>query len=284
MIFLNSLIEGSCFDLIKQLPDNSIDLVVTSPPYADVKSYGKKVNVLHPDHYVDWFLPLIVEIQRILKPSGSFILNISDRCIKQKRHPYPMELAIRSDKETRIHLYDHYIWYKLGGMLPNGGNKRLNHNTEFIFHFVKNVKLVKWNMDNVREPYDDVTLKRIKKPIKRYEVNDDGERVEKNNEKWSINDKGKIPNNLFTFRTNSSNRKWKHPAPFHTDLPDWFIEALTDEGDIVLDPFMGSGTTAISSIRKNRNWIGFELNPTYIKMASERIEEETGKMIDDFFE
>lgn len=273
MDFLNKLVFGDCFELIKEIPDNSIDLIVTSPPYADIKSYGKKINVLHPDKYVDWFLPLMVDINRVLKRTGSFILNIGDKCLNQKRHYYPMDLAIRAEREKIINLYDYYIWYKQGGMLPNGGSKRLNHNTEFIFHFVKDVKKVKFYMDRIREPYDENTLKRVKKPIKRYVVDENGERIEKNNEKWSLNENGKIPNNLLLFKTNSSNRKWKHPAPFHPDLPKWFIEALTDEGDVVLDPFVGSGSTIVSAIKTNRNWIAFDLNETYINMSKERISE-----------
>ena len=78
MLYKNCIIEGDCFKLIKTLPDNEIDLIVTSPPYANTKSYGKIINVLHPDKYVEWIMPLFKEMMRVIKPSGSIIFNIDD--------------------------------------------------------------------------------------------------------------------------------------------------------------------------------------------------------------
>ena len=130
------ILEGDCFDLIKEQADNSVDLIITSPPYADIVNYGKNISIKKPNEYVDWILPLFNEIYRVLKPSGSFILNINDNCSNGLRNPFIYELIYRSQKETKLKFYDTYIWHKMNG-IPNGGVKRFRNTTEFIFHFVK---------------------------------------------------------------------------------------------------------------------------------------------------
>jgi len=269
-IVLNKFNQGDCFELIKKLPNNSIDLIITSPPYADIKSYGKKVNVLHPDKYNDWLIPLMIQSYRVLKPSGSFIINIGDRVLKKHRHIYVLEFPIRVIKETSLSLYDRYLWHKPG--IPNGSKKRLNNFIEFIYHFVKDVNKTKWNMDSVREKYKDISVKRYNSKMNFYETKEDGTKVRVAQKMRKLNPNGKTPDGLFNFPNNSKMKGSKHPAPFHPDLPEWFIKALTDENDVVLDPFMGSGSTAVAAIKTNRNWIGFELNTVYIKEANKRIE------------
>lgn len=264
----NKIIQGSCFDLIKQLPEKSIDLIVTSPPYADTKKYGKDVNVLHPDNYNDWILPLIIDSYRVLKDTGSFILNVNDRIVNKKRHIYALELPVRVTKESKLKLYDRYFWNKPG--IPNGSKKRLNNFTEFIYHFVKNENKMKFNMDSVREEYKEISKKRYNNKLNFYQTNDNGEKVLSHQKTRALNEKGKTPEGLFKFPNNSNTKGNKHPAPFSKDLPTWFIRALTDENDVVLDPFMGSGTTAESAIKLNRQWIGFELNTEYVKMTEDR--------------
>jgi site-specific DNA-methyltransferase (adenine-specific) len=268
----NKIIYGDCFDLIKDIPDNYIDLIVTSPPYADIKSYGKNVNVLHPDRYNDWLMPLMVELYRVLKPTGSFIINIGDKVVKKIRHIYVFEFPVRVTRETNLLLYDRYFWSRNG--IPNGNRKRLNNFIEFIFHFVKDVDRVKFNIDSVREKYKDSSFRRMKSSMNFYKIDENGVKVLDHQKKKKLNPNGKRPDGLFEFSTNSKMRGNKHPAPFHTDLPEWFIKALTDEGDIVLDPFIGSGSTARAAIKTNRRWIGFENNKAYIDMAYQYINDD----------
>ena len=143
-----NILEGDCFELIKSQPDNSVDLVITSPPYSDIVNYGKKVSTEKPDDYVNWILPLFKEIYRVLKPSGSFILNINDKCEGGYRSTYIYDLISRNNRETKLKLYDTYIWYKPNG-IPNGAPKRFRNTTEFIFHFCKDNKQMKFYMDRV---------------------------------------------------------------------------------------------------------------------------------------
>jgi ParB/RepB/Spo0J family partition protein len=271
--FLNTVIRGDCFDTCKELATESVDLVITSPPYANTKNYGTSVKVYHPDEYVDWILPLFKEIHRILKPTGSLILNINDRIVNKKRHPYVHELICRAVRETRLKIYDEYSWVKKTA-LPNGNGKRCNNITEYLLHFCKDENRVKVNMDAVREPYDSNTVKRCEYPVGSFklEVDESGRPLTRSTKKIQLNEKGKIPSNVFHFPTASAVRGKKHPAAFHIDLPTWFIRALTNEGDIVLDTFAGTGTSCLAAKRLNRKYIGIELSPVYHEIATQKIE------------
>ena len=278
MLTINEVHFGDSFERIKELDDNSVDLVVTSPPYADTVSYGNKINVLHPDNYVDWILPLFDEVFRVLKPSGSFILNINDKLVKKQRSTYVYELAFRTPKETNLQLYDTYFWYKKNG-LPSGGDKRLNNRVEYLFHFVKDVDKFKCYPDRIRVPYAESTLPKYKGIYRGNKVVDESGIAQNcKPKKQSANPLGTIPTNVFRFNNNSALRttaKYKglHPAPYHPDLPEKFITWLTDVDDLVVDPFLGSGTTALVAQRLKRNWIGFEKNKAYEDFIRDRLKE-----------
>jgi DNA modification methylase len=266
------ILQGDCFELIKDLPDNSVDLVITSPPYADIVNYGKNISIKKPQDYCDWLLPLFNEIQRVLKPSGSFILNINDNCSNGLRNPFIYELIYRSQKETKLKFYDTYIWHKMNG-IPNGSNKRFRNTTEFIFHFVKNQKELKFYMDRVlREPADE-TKKRRKYVwnIKDHGKIVDGERGDKREYNAERLPELVRPDNVFRFPTAGLARDntIRHPAPYHKQLPEYFINLLTDEGDTILDVFAGIGTTGL--VCNNRTFIGFELNEKYCEFGNKRI-------------
>jgi site-specific DNA-methyltransferase (adenine-specific)/site-specific DNA-methyltransferase (cytosine-N4-specific) len=265
---MNKILTGDCFELIKHLPDNSVDLVITSPPYADIVNYGKDISIKKPKDYCDWILPLFNEIYRVLKPSGSFILNINDNCSNGLRNPFIYELIYRSQKESKLKFYDTYIWHKRNG-IPNGSPKRFRNTTEFIFHFVKNQKELKFYMDRV---LTDGEI--IKKPKKiKYLTGS----TNKTKEGYVLpNNERELPNlvrpdNVFRFSTAGASRDntIKHPAPYHKDLPTYFINLLTDEGDVVLDVFSGIGTTGLGC--NNRQYIGFELNEKYAEFSKKRL-------------
>ena len=198
------ILEGDCMELIKQQPDNSIDLVVTSPPYTDIINYGKEVSIKKPEEYVDWLLPLFIEIYRVLKPTGSFILNINDNCSNGLRNTYIYELIYRSGKETPLKLYDTYIWHKRNG-IPNGGKKRFRNLTEFIFHFVKDRKQMKFYMDRVLEEPNISTLperRRGKRKRVMYANNDRTHRIDYYEDNITDRSNEKIrPDNVFRFST-----------------------------------------------------------------------------------
>jgi len=270
---------GDCFELIKELPDNSIDLIITSPPYADIVNYGKNISIQKPNEYVDWLLPLFNEIQRVLKPSGSFILNINDTCKNGVRNPFIYELIYRSQKETKLKFYDTYIWWKRNG-IPNGSPKRFRNTTEFIFHFVKDQKNLKFYMDRVLIEPTESYVNRVKTPTNDYGKVIDGIRVRKEIKLKEVD--GKVrPDNVVRFSTAGAARDntIKHPAPFHKDLPLYYINLLTDEGDVVLDVFSGIGTTGIACKELKRDYIGIELNEKYAEFSKKRI---SGEELDQY--
>lgn len=288
-----TILEGDCMELIKQQPDNSVDLVVTSPPYADIINYGKEVSTKKPDEYVDWLLPLFNEIYRVLKPSGSFILNINHSVKNGVVNPFVYDLISRSQKETKLKLYADYYWHKKNG-IPNGSTRRFRNMTEFIFHFVKKPKEVKWYMDRVLQEPAEETAKRAQypwSPTNHGEVID-GVRTNKKSIKYLTGNVNKTrgdgytppnhmrelpdkvrPDNVFRFHTAGKARDnhIKHPAPFYKELPGYFIKFLTDEGDVVLDPFAGIGTTGLPCIETGREFIGYELNPKYAEFSRQRL-------------
>ena len=270
----NGLHIGDCMELSKQLDDSSIALTVTSPPYADTLSYGKEVKTYDEGDYAEWFLPLAKELYRATTDTGSFILNINDRRIDGMRSIYVMDLVCQIVRETDWTFLDRYIWAKKSG-LPMGrtypNHCCLDDKVEYIFHFVKTRKHFKYNMDDVRVPYTEGTLRRMESSVGLQKaVGDDGI-SEITKRQLEPNALGKIPTTVLDFRTSGTIRGSKHPAAFHPDLPRWFIKWLTDKGDVVLDPFMGSGSTAVASKEENRKWIGFELNMPYADIIAERV-------------
>ena len=268
----SKLICGDCLELSKELQDNSVDLVVTSPPYADVMFYGNNVKNYTSDEYSNKFLSLFKEADRFLKVTGSFILNINDKVSNGERQLYVYELVLKICNETNLKLFDRYIWHKKT-TLPVQGQRRLNDRIEYIFHFVKDPKKFKSNMDSVRVPYKEVSLKRFRSKMHGNSIVDAcGRTVLSNRGKSKPHPKGAKPTTVFRFNTCSALRgEIKHPASFHYELPEFFINWLTDKGDVVLDPFMGSGTTAVTCNKLKRRWIGFDINPVYIEMTKKRI-------------
>ena len=267
------ILHGDCFELIKEQPDNSVDLVITSPPYADIINYGKNISIKKPQEYCDWLLPLFNDIQRVLKPSGSFILNINDNCKNGLRNPFIYELIYRSQKETKLKFYDTYIWHKRNG-IPNGGKKRFRNTTEFIFHFVKNKKELKFYMHRVLEDTNIETKKRFERNgLYKPQGNIiDGVRLYDVERDPVVKDRVR-PDNVFRFSTAGAARDnhIKHPAPYHRQLPEYFINLLTDIGDVVLDPFAGIGTTGLPCKDMERKFRGYELNEKYCDFGNKRI-------------
>ena len=264
IIIMNKIYFEDCLQGLPRLESNSVNLVLTSPPYSNSTEYGKEVECFKPENYSDWFLPIAKEISRVMKTDASFILNINDKVDSGYRSIYVYELITRIVKETDLNLYERYTWFKKSG-LPTGGDNRLNDKTEYIFHFTKS-KNHKAYIERIRIPYSKSYIDRAKTAMGLNDIIKDNGKTEANMKIIIPNKLGKKPDGVFRFNTSGTlkgNTKGLHPASFHPDLPHFFIEWLTDEGDLVLDPFIGSGTTAQVAKIKNRNYIGFELNESY---------------------
>lgn len=260
------LIEGDCRDVLKSLADNSIDLVFTSPPYADSRTntYGG----VRPDKYVEWFLPITKELLRVLKPDGTFVLNIKEKVVDGERHTYVIELILAMREQGWLWT-EEFIWHKKNcypGKWPN----RFRDAWERLLQFNKTRKF-KMNQEEVMIPMGDWADRRLKNLSSTDKVRDPsrvGSGFGKKVANWVGRDKV-YPTNVLHLATETKNKN--HSAVFPEDLPEWFIKLFTNEGDWVLDPFMGSGTTNRVANRMGRNSIGIEIQSYYYTLAQETI-------------
>lgn len=266
---INSIICGDCEKTLKDFPDNCIDLIVTSPPYAD--SRKKTYGGIHPNNYPEWFLPKTKEFLRVLKPTGTFILNIKEKVVDGERHTYVMEIILEMRKQGWLWT-EEFVWHKKNcypGKWPN----RFRDSWERCIQFNKNKKFNMYQ-DEVMVPMGDWAKSRLKKLSETDKIRDES-RVNsgfgKNISNWVGRDKA-YPTNVLHLATECFNRN--HSATFPFSLPEWFIKLFTKEGDIVLDPFVGSGTTAIISNRMNRKYIGIDAEQEYCLNAEEKIRED----------
>lgn len=265
------LYKGDCLEVLKDIPDESVDLIFTSPPYADrrKKTYGG----IHPDKYVEWFLPRAKEFYRVLKKDGSFILNIKERVVNGERHIYVIELILALRKQGWFWI-EEYIWHKKNcypGKWPN----RFRDAWERLLHFTKNRKF-KMYQESVKVPLGDWAEKRLAKLSKNDIIrlnSSSGSGFGKKIINW-LGKEWVYPTNVLHLPTECSSKG--HSAVFPVELPSWFIKLFTKEGDTVLDPFVGSGTTCVASYRLGRNCIGIDVVGQYLKLAEERLKKEAG--------
>ena len=283
---VNSFIVGDCKEVMERMPTASIDLVLTSPPYADKRDYGTKNASIAPDEYVDWFIPKAREIYRVLKPTGSFVLNISDKVVGGYQHLYVFELLLKLCKEVGFHLVRDYIWYNPAtppNVYSRGGYGRTKKSHEYCFWFSKSEEWT-FELDPIRKPYSKDMQKYLdgkgkgtrSDNIRPSTHNFDCEKV------WSDNG-GSDPGSVIEIANTNSNDMFMklckekgiaHPARFPEKLAEFFILSGSKEGDIILDPFSGSGTTATVAQKNNRKWIGIDANADYCELARARIEAE----------
>lgn len=224
--FINKFICGDSLGVLKTIPDNSIDCVVTSPPYNKHNKtggqwkgaqihYGIYDDDMPENDYQEWQKKIIRELLRVIKPQGSIFYN-------HKPRPNEHKVILPTDWLKEFDIRQIIIWKR-------GGSPDISP-----ICFIKNTEWIIW----------------IKKSIPKF-----------NSEYFNMGEVWNIKFDTYTL----------HPAPFPVELPLRCIQATTAKGDVVLDPFMGSGTTAIACKKTGRNFIGIELNPAYIKMAERRI-------------
>lgn len=270
------IIHGDCLVKLDDIEQGSVDLIITSPPYADQRknTYGGT----HPDHYVEWFLPISEKLLKVLNPSGTFILNIKERVLNGERHTYVLELILEMRKQGWLWT-EEYIWHKKNSY-PGKWPNRFRDSWERLLQFNK---MKKFNMfqKNVMVPMGKWADKRLKNLSDIDKIRDEskvGSGFGKNISNWLDRDMA-YPTNVLHMATETNNRN--HSATFPKSLPEWFIKLFTTEGDIVLDPFMGSGTTLEVAQKLLRNSIGIDINREFYKLVKSNVKAKQLMLLED---
>lgn len=256
------LYSGDCLDVLQQFPQESIDLIMTSPPYADNRknTYGG----IAPENYVEWFLPRAEQFFRVLKPGGTFILNIKEKVVEGERHTYVLELILALRKQGWLWT-EEFIWHKKNAY-PGKWPNRFRDSWERCLQFNKQKKFSMYQ-DAVKVPMGDWVKSRLKNLSAADQSRDESKAQSGFGKKVSnwIGRELAYPTNVLHLATECGNKQ--HSAAFPAALPEWFIQLFTLPGDWVLDPFVGSGTTCHVAKQLERNSIGIDLHAENIRLA-----------------
>ncbi|MDD4029416.1 MAG: site-specific DNA-methyltransferase [Caldisericia bacterium] len=272
----NQVFLGDSKEELKKIPSDSVDLIVTSPPYADQrkKTYGG----ISPDEYVQWFLPVSDQLLRVLKPTGTFVLNIKEKVTNGERNTYVIELILEMKRQGWLWT-EEFIWYKKNcypGKWPN----RFRDSWERLLQFNKSRSFHMYQ-EEVMVPMGDWKKTRLKNLSDTDKTRDDskvGSGFGKNISNWVYRDKA-YPTNVLHLATECNNKN--HSATFPESLPSWFIRLFTKEYDVVLDPFMGSGTTLFAAKKLKRHAIGIDIVPEYYHQVMNELQFEESYLFEE---
>ena len=271
---------ANSLSLMMDIPSSSIDLVITSPPYA--LEFKKEYGNVAKERYVDWFLPFASEIKRVLRPDGSFVLNIggSYNAGSPTRSIYHFKLLIALCDQIGFHLAQECFWYN-PAKLPapaewvNVRRCRVKDSVEYIW-WLSPSQFPKANNSRVLAPYSQDMIRLIEKGF-RAKQRPSGHNI---TAKFRKNQGGSIPSNLISRGNNESNSRYMkrlaelgekaHPARFPAAIPEFFINFLTEPGNVVLDPFAGSNMTGSVAEQLGRQWLSVEINRRYAEASKVR--------------
>jgi site-specific DNA-methyltransferase (adenine-specific) len=320
MLPLNQILCGDCYTLIKDIPDDSVDLVITSPPYFQQRNYGGGMgNETTLEAYLSLLLDLMRECQRIIKPSGNIVFNLGDKYDNSSLLLVPFRFAIQVTDVLGLRLVNEITWVK-SNPTPRQFKRRLVSSTEPFFHFVKSDDYY-YNMDafmqgeqkpqkrannsQVGNSYFELITKSDLVPEQKNHARDELVKVIQEVQTGKIESfrmkiRGihsepfggqaggrqiQLEKNGFTIIRIHGNpmkkdaiemaveslKNTNHPAIYPSDLVAEFLKLLTRPNDVVLDPFMGSGSTAVACRLLDRHYIGYDLNAEYCEFAIERV-------------
>lgn len=273
---------GDSLEFLPGIASDSVDLILTSPPFAlkRKKEYGNEDE----DKYVDWFMGFAGQLHRILKPEGSFVLDLGGAYMPgfPVRSIYMFELLVRLVKEAGFYLAQEFYHYN-PARLPapaewvNVRRIRVKDSVNVVWWLSKSQN-PKADNRNVLKPYSD-SMKKLLKDGYKAKLRPSGHDI---SDKFSRNNGGAIPPNLLELANTDSNSAYQkqcrevglkvHPARFPAGFAEFFIKFLTDEGDLVFDPFAGSNTTGKVAEDLGRRWLASELSEEYLKGSLFRFE------------
>lgn len=270
-----AMIRGDAATSMAALPDASVDLVITSPPYA--LHFKKEYGNADKASYVEWFRPFAEQIRRVLKDDGSFVLNIGGSYNQGSptRSLYHFRLLLMLCDDLKFNLAQECFWYN-PAKLPspaewvNVRRIRLKDSIEYVWWLSKS-DFPKANNRNVLEEYSP-DMRRLLAKGYRAKQRPSGHKI---THKFAHDRGGAIPTNVLVKGNNESNSEYiksceshgqkPHPARFPAALPDFYIRLLTEPSDLVVDPFAGSNTTGAVAERLGRRWLAFEFEAKYVE-------------------
>ncbi|MDZ7724894.1 MAG: site-specific DNA-methyltransferase [candidate division KSB1 bacterium] len=275
---------GDSLQLMKEIPDSSIDLILTSPPFALTrkKEYGNKQE----EEYISWFLEFSKEFYRIIKDEGSLVIDLGGAYLPgyPVRSIYQYELLVRLCREQKFFLAQEFFHYN-PSRLPTPAEWvtvrriRVKDSVNVVWWLAKS-QYPKAKNRNILRPYSD-SMKTLIKNGYKAKLRPSGHDI---SDKFGKDNGGAIPPNLLELPNTNSNGQYQkkcrefgikpHPARFPKGFSDFFIKFLTEKNDIVLDPFAGSNTTGFSAELLNRKWISVELEKNYLEGSIYRFKSE----------
>ncbi len=271
---LNHIYEGNNIDVLKTLPDESVDCVVTSPPYWGLRDYNQEDQLgleETPEEFVENLVKVFTEVKRVLKSTGTLWLNLGDSYYNKSLAGTPFRVAFALQADG-WYLRQDIIWNKPNPM-PESVQDRCTKAHEYIFLLSKSSKYF-YDIDAIREPLAESSIGRLKQNIDKQVGTtraNGGAKTNGNFKATGSIEKGANKRSVWTITTKPY--KEAHFATFPIELPTYCIKAGCPEGGIVLDPFMGSGTTGLAAQEQGRNYVGIDLNPEYIEIAERRLQQ-----------
>ncbi|MFZ2522505.1 MAG: site-specific DNA-methyltransferase [Minisyncoccia bacterium] len=271
-----NLLLGDCEKILSKVKDNSISLIVTSPPYTERRSdtYGG----IKTDKYVEWFLPKSKEFLRVLKPTGTFILNIKEATENREKELYVLHLILELKKQG-WYWTEEFIWHKKNSF-PGKWPNRFRDSWERLLQFNKDPNFNMYQ-EAVMVPigkWGDVRLKNLSEADKTRTKSKVGSGFGRMVANWT-NRELVYPTNVLHIATETGNKN--HSAVFPQAIPEWFIKLFTKKGDWVLDPFAGSATTLRVANKLGRNSIGIEVQKKYHKISKSNLKLDRATLITD---
>lgn len=263
---INFVVLGDCKDRLSEIPDNSIDMIFTSPPYADRRH--KVYDGMHEKYYFSWFHPIAKELYRVLKPSGSFFLNIKPHTRRGERSLYVFDLVIGLQRGIGFKFVDEFCWTK--NAFPGSLKGRFKNGFEPVYHFTKSNNIT-FNPLACGTPVKEESRKRAFR--KQCGAPENGSGMTGMNTTNLRTLKLARPSNVIHVNnvSNQFSDKKLHPATFPEGLVEFFVKSFTNEGDIVLDPFAGSGTVGIVCNKLNRGYYLIEKEEKYLELIKKRL-------------
>ena len=240
-----------CIEAMRSIPEPLIDLTVTSPPYNIGKEYEKPLSM---EKYVKWSKTWINEVYGITKDEGAFWLNLGYVEVPSQGKAIPLPYLLWD--ASPFYMMQEVIWHYGAGV---ASKKSLSPRNEKFLWYVKNQNSYTFNLDDIRDP-------NVKYPN------------QKKNGKLKCNPLGKNPTDVWQFpkvtsgSKRSSKERTPHPAQFPQAVIERIIKGNSNKNDLILDPFIGSGTTAVIAMENDRKVIGFELKEEYCEITANRIE------------